>query len=235
MSKDTCNVHDNRCFRLDCLNYRACGVSLNAQMCGMLSYQWVQLLKYLAVCVCMFVCTCTKRLVVCLGRLVVLISSLLLSVPMLSPSPMQQGQVWKVCKVYHLPLINPAPSFRTLSTSPPSFVPPSPSPPGYLYWSVLLLLCGSSSLLSLRYQKQGLTPVPLGLNHSYWMQEISIHSHLIISQWNSKSGYWLPIFVFIGSIHHNNIIMYYFWTLYMDICFYISVYIITKLFHTNVR
>ena len=131
-------------------------------------------------CVCMFVCAFTKRLVVCQGRLVVLISSLLLSVPMLSPSPMQQGQVWKVCKVYHLPLINPAPSFHNLPTSPHAFVPSSCSPPGYLYWSVPLLLCGSSTLPSPGHQKQALNPVPLGLNNFHWMQEISIISLYVI-------------------------------------------------------
>lgn len=62
------------------------------------------------VCVCECVCVCVCRPViqqfVWVGSLF-LISSLLLSVPMLPPSPMQQGQVWKVCKVYHLPLMKP--------------------------------------------------------------------------------------------------------------------------------
>lgn len=46
------------------------------------------------------------------------------------------------------------------------------------------------------------------LNHSYWLQEVSIIILSIISQWTSKSA--LPISIFIGSIRHNNIIFIYF-------------------------
>lgn len=83
-------------------------------------------------------CLCQIRdPAVCLGGLFVLIffSSSLCSNP--SPSPMQQGQVWKVCKVYHLPLMKPSLPFSSASSS----SLPSPSPPDYLYLSFGPLLC----------------------------------------------------------------------------------------------
>lgn len=61
--------------------------------------------------VCKSVCVCGLAIVMKqfaqVDFFVLIFFSLLLSVPMLPPSPMQQGQVWKVCTIYHLPLIKP--------------------------------------------------------------------------------------------------------------------------------
>lgn len=131
-----------------------------------------QLLFLKRVCVCVsdmeraWVSVWMSDPAVCLGGLFVLISSLLLSVPMLPPSPMQQGQVWKVCKIYHLPLMKPLPLSPFLNSFLSLLSPVPRPPPGYLYWSVGPLLCASLLFICSAESKAGLHSLSILPTHN---------------------------------------------------------------------